>query len=81
MQLKTEPIYKISDQELHAAKKYIDKNLRKYFIRPSFLKFRSSILFVPKKNGKLQFCIDYQQLNTVIIKDVYLLLLISELHN
>jgi len=52
-QLKTGPIYKMSNRELQAAKEYIDKNLRRKFIRPSFSKFGSPILFVPKKNGEL----------------------------
>ena len=58
-QLKTGPIYKMSDTELRAAKEYIDKNLRRRFIRPSFSKFGSPILFVPKKNGELRLCVDY----------------------
>src|SRR5439155_4093473 len=31
------------------------------------------ILFVPKKNGKLCLCINYQQLNSITIKNCYLL--------
>ena len=80
-QLKTGPIYKMSDKELQAAKAYIDKNLARKFIRPSFSKFGSPILFVSKKNGELRLCVDYQQLNAVTIKDVYPLPLISELHD
>ena len=52
-QLKTGPIYKMSDIELQAAKEYINKNLKRWFIRPSFSKFESPILFVPKKNSEL----------------------------
>ena len=51
--MKTGPIYKMSDRELQEAKAYIDKNLARKFIRPSFSKFGSPILFVPKKNGEL----------------------------
>ena len=80
-QLKTGPIYKMSDKELQEAKSYIDKNLARKFIRPSFSKFGSPILFVPKKNGELQLCVDYRQLNAATIKDVYPLPLISELHD
>ena len=36
------------------------------------------ILFVPKKDRTLYFYIDYRTLNSVTIKDRYLLLLISE---
>ena len=80
-QLKTGPIYKMSDKELQAAKSYIDKNLARKFIRPSFSKFGSPILFVPKKNSELRLCVDYRQLNAATIKDVYPLPLISELHD
>ena len=34
---------------------------------------------MPKKNGKLRLCVDYQQLNKITIKNRYLLPLISEL--
>ena len=71
----------MSDTELKAVKDYIDKNLRRRFIRLSFSKFGSPILFVPKKNGKLRLCMDYGQLNAATVKDVYPLPLISELHN
>jgi len=80
-QLKTGPIYKMSDKELQAAKSYIDKNLARKFIRPLFSKFGSPILLVPKKNGELRLCINYRQLNAATIKDVYPLPLISELHD
>ena len=54
-QLKMGPIYKMSDQELRAAKEYIDKNLQRKFIRPSFSKFRSPILFILwRKMGVLE---------------------------
>jgi hypothetical protein len=39
------------------------------------------IIFVPKNNGILQLCIDYRGLNTVMIKNPYLLLLINELRD
>jgi len=40
-----------------------------------------SILFVSKKNGKLQLCVNYCQLNNITIKNCYLLPLISELQD
>ena len=80
-QLKTGPIYKMSDHELRMVKEYIDKNLKRKFIRPSFSKFGSPVLFVPKKNRELRLCVDYRQLNTNTIKDKYPLPLISELYD
>ena len=75
------PIYKMSEMELQAAKNFIDQNLRRKFIQPLFSKFSSLILFIPKKDRELWLCVDYQQLNANTIKDVYLLPLISELHD
>ena len=37
------------------------------------------ILFVPKKDSGLRLCIDYQGLNEIIIKNRYLLPLITEI--
>ena len=48
------PIYALSETELKALQEYLDKNLRKEFIRLSTSPARYLILFVLKKNGKLQ---------------------------
>ena len=37
------------------------------------------ILFVKKKNGTLRMCIDYRQINKVIVKNKYLLSRIEDL--
>ncbi|KAF2195911.1 hypothetical protein K469DRAFT_544274, partial [Zopfia rhizophila CBS 207.26] len=60
-------------------KKYLETNLRKGYIWPSESLMALLVLFMPKKNRKLQlyhFCVDYYKLNTIIKKDVYLILLI-----
>ena len=59
----------LSDQKTAAMKKYIDEHLGKGFIRPSFLAAASLILLVRKPDRGLQFCIDYQALNAVTIKN------------
>ena len=41
----------------------------------------SLMLFVLKKNKKLQPCVDYQKLNEIIIKNQYLLLSGPQLQN
>ena len=74
-----EPIYQLSENKLKVLKKYIEINLKKEFIR--FLKLSTNyfILFAFKKNEKLKLCLDYQQLNNIIIKNRYALLLTSKL--
>ena len=60
---------------------YLDENLKKEFIR----KFQSSaeylILFVSKKDKKLQLCVNYRELNNITVKNSYSLSLISELQD
>ena len=60
---------------------YLAKNLKKGYIRPLILSVGYPILFVPKKNGKLQLCVDYKQLNDIIIKNCYPFPLIGEFRN
>ena len=74
-------IYQLLEKELAILKEYIDVNLKKGFIRLSVLLAASLLLFVLKKNGKLRPYIDYRQLNSITIKDKYLLSLINKLHN
>ena len=49
------------------------------FIRPSHSPHGSPVLFVRKKDGSLQLCVDFRGLNKISRKDRYLLLLISDL--
>ena len=37
------------------------------------------VVLVKKKNGKLQFCVNYRKLNRITKKDAYLLLRIDEM--
>jgi len=68
-------------KEHEALQEYIDKNLKQEYIKLLTSPAGYPILFVFKKNGKLQLCINYQQLNNITIKNHYLLLLISELQD
>ena len=47
-------------------------------IEPSHSPWASPIILVAKKDGKIQFCVDYRRLNTVTKKDVYPLLRIDD---
>ena len=57
------PIYGLTPIKVKALQKEVDKNLGQGFIQPSTLPARALILFVKKKDGGLQLCMDYQRLN------------------
>ena len=52
-----------------ALREFIKENLRKGYIQPLQLLAGYSVLFIPKKNGKLRMYINYKQLNSIIKKD------------
>jgi hypothetical protein len=62
-------IYNLSTTKLKILKNYIDEYMKKNFI----IKFVSSakvfILFVKKTNDKLCLCVNYKNLNEIIIKN------------
>ncbi|KAK6213447.1 reverse transcriptase domain protein [Colletotrichum tabaci] len=74
-------LYGLNENQREELDKYINKNLRKGYIRPSTSPAGYPILFVPKKNGKLRLCVDYRQLNDITIKNSYPLPLITELRD
>jgi hypothetical protein len=78
---KPQHIYLLLKKELQVLREYINENLKKKYIRPSILPTRYPVLFVPKSNGKLRICVDYRQLNTIIVKNRYILSLIHEMQN
>ena len=73
------PLYKMSPLELGEAKRQIQDMLEHGFIRPSSSPYGAPVLFVPKKDGSLQFCIDYHWLNRKTVKNRYPLPLLEEL--
>ncbi len=64
----------LQDKEL---KSYLEKNLEIGYIRLSKSSIGYSILFMLKKDGKLQMYVDYQQLNDETVKNKYPLPLIA----
>jgi len=74
-------LYSISEDQLKKVRIYLDKNLKREFIRSSKSLTEYSILFVSKKNDTKQLCVNYRQLNKITRQDSYLLLLIKELQD
>ena len=71
----------MSETELAVLKEYINKNLKKGFIRESTLRTGALVLFVLKKDKGLHLVVDYYKLNNVTIKDWYSTSLPNKLNN
>jgi hypothetical protein len=63
--------YRMPPKELVELKIQLQELLDKGYICPSFSPWGSPALFVKKKNGSLQMCVDYRPLNAVTIKNKY----------
>jgi hypothetical protein len=72
----------LSEEKLKLFREYLDENIAKGFIKESSSAVGVLIFFVPKKGDKKDRpIIDYCRLNKIIIKDIYLLPLASELRD
>lgn len=71
--------YMMSASKLSELKKPVEDLLEKNFVRTSFSPWGASVLLVKKKDGNMRLCVDYQQLNKVIIKNKYPLMRIDDL--
>ncbi|KAL5540473.1 hypothetical protein UlMin_043941 [Ulmus minor] len=65
--------------ELKELQTQLQELLDKGFIRPSYSPWGAPVLFVKKKDGTLQMCIDYRELNKLTIKNKYPLPRIDDL--
>jgi len=61
--------------------RYLNENLSKDFIQVSHFQMIVSVLFVKKFKEELCFCVNYQDLNAITVKNQYSLSLISETLN
>lgn len=59
-QPKFSAIYGLNEKRLKALREYLDENLKKKYIQPSQSPTEYPILFIPKKNSKLQLYVDYR---------------------
>jgi hypothetical protein len=80
-QPKGHKVYPISAERSEILREYIDRNMKRGFIRESTSPVGYPILWVPKKDGSLRLCVDYRPLNDMTVKNSYPLPLISELQD
>ncbi|GKV15612.1 hypothetical protein SLEP1_g26388 [Rubroshorea leprosula] len=60
--------YRMAPKELKELKVQLEELLEKGFIRPSVSPWGAPMLFVKKKDGSMRLCIDYRELNKMILK-------------
>ena len=65
--------------ELKELRVQLQELLDKGFIRPSVSPRGGPMLFVKKKDGSMRLCIDYKELNKVIVRNKYPLPRIDDL--
>ena len=70
-----EPIRHTLKQRPKVENEFIENEVRRMLkyglIRPSDSPWAARVVLVAKKNGKLRFCLDYRELNSVTRKDAY----------
>jgi hypothetical protein len=71
-------IYNLSATQLKILKNYIDEYMKKNFIIVFMLFTKIFIIFVKKTNDKFRLCVNYKNLNEIIIKNRYSLFFINE---
>nr|GEW46921.1 retrotransposon protein, putative, Ty3-gypsy subclass [Tanacetum cinerariifolium] len=71
--------YRLAPAELQELSTQLQELSDRGFIRPSFSPWGASILFVKKKDGTFQMCIEYRELNRLTVKNRYPLLRIDDL--
>ncbi|GJW54241.1 putative reverse transcriptase domain-containing protein [Tanacetum coccineum] len=71
--------YRLASTELQELSTQLQELSDKGFIRPSSLFWGAPVLFVKKKDGSFQMCIDYRELNKLTIKNRYPLSRIDDL--
>nr|GEW00276.1 retrotransposable element Tf2 [Tanacetum cinerariifolium] len=71
--------YQLTASEMKELSEQLQEISEKGFIRPSSSPWGASVLFVKKKYGSFRMCIDYRELNKLIVKNRYLLPQIDDL--
>ncbi|GJW76167.1 putative reverse transcriptase domain-containing protein [Tanacetum coccineum] len=71
--------YRLAPSEMKELSDQLQELYDKVFIRPSSSPWGAPVLFVKKKKGSFQMCIDYWELNKLTVKNRYPLLRIDDL--
>nr|GEV83339.1 putative reverse transcriptase domain-containing protein [Tanacetum cinerariifolium] len=71
--------YRLSSTKLHGLSTQLQELSDKGFIRPISTPWGAPVLFVKKKDGSFQMCIDYRELNKLSVKNRYPLPRIDDL--
>ncbi|GJR59078.1 putative reverse transcriptase domain-containing protein [Tanacetum coccineum] len=71
--------YRLAPSEMEELSAQLQELSDKGFIRPSSSPWGAPVLFVKKKDGSFEMCIDYRELNKLIVKNRYPLLRINDL--
>jgi len=74
-------LYDMSRDKILELRRYLNENLSKDFIQVSRSQTIISVLFIKKFEEELCFCMNYQDLNAITVKNQYSLSLISETLN
>jgi hypothetical protein len=76
--LSFESFYNLSEKKFKTFKKYLDKHLQNEFIIFSKSTCAALILFIKKKTNNLRLCVNYRELNAIIVKNQYFFSFINE---
>ena len=71
--------FRLSPLEIEELKKQVTEFLEKGIISASNSPYGAPVLFIPKPNGGLRFCLDYRALNNITVKTRYQLPRIDDL--
>ena len=74
-------LYNMSRDKILELHRYLNENLSKDFIQVNHSQMIISVLFIKKLEEELCFCMNYQDLNAITVKNRYSLSLISETLN
>nr|GEV23462.1 putative reverse transcriptase domain-containing protein [Tanacetum cinerariifolium] len=74
-------LYRLASSEMKELSDQLQELSDKGFIRPSSSPWGALVLFVKKKDGSFQMCIEYRELNKLTMKNRYPILRIDDLFN